>query len=634
MRRSGRLSRTRLQGVVLAAISLLCGGLLVAAAPSATAVESFYLPTSGTVTVIGHGNGHGHGLSQYGARGAALANLSPNQILAFYYPGTSLVTFPAQPVMRVLLSDTTANTTVRVATGLALVAPTGASLPGVPRPLPTGGTSRYRLVPSGAGLRLDSLTNNAWRTVADGLPAQAYFRADQGFVSVDLSDGGSADYRGSVGAVRSGSGELSVNRLLLDDYTIGVVPREMPASWPTAAVRAQAVAVRSYGEYEREHAGTQPYDICDTTMCQVYGGMRRYDAAGNLLWSDDPSAIVGNQDTVLQYQGQTIFAQFSASNGGWTVDGGFPYLPARQDPYDNAQSQDPYLNWSRSVSVGALANSFGMARVTRIDVVQRDGNGEWGGRVLQATVYGVNGSGRAVSQPVSGFTLAGAFGAPTNWLTVDQLNPTTPQGRYVASLYLLLLGRTADASGLAHWTAQLVGGSSPAVVASSIALSAEGRSRYVDWLYYGYFSRLTDPVGQRTWTTFLANGGRAVDLESRLVSSNEFWTRSGSSNRGYVDALYTNPLLVNGAVDPAGETYWVGQLASGVSRSYVAYRFLVTGTTVGNRVQQAYATVLGRPATSADISASLPGYRASNYNYYALLAAVASSPEFLSRFGL
>ena len=81
-------------------------------------------------------------------------------------------------------------------------------------------------------------------------------------------------------------------------------------------------------------AGAQ-WDICDTTQCQVYGGMTRYDSSGAVLWTEDLAALTGSANMVLQHGHRTIFAQCSASNGGWTVAGGQPYLITRSDPYDN-----------------------------------------------------------------------------------------------------------------------------------------------------------------------------------------------------------------------------------------------------------------------------------------------------------
>ena len=59
----------------------------------------------------------------------------------------------------------------------------------------------------------------------------------------------------------------------MDAYVRGVVTSEMIAStWPPQALRAQAVASRTYAAYERDHTSRTAYDLCDTAACQVYGG--------------------------------------------------------------------------------------------------------------------------------------------------------------------------------------------------------------------------------------------------------------------------------------------------------------------------------------------------------------------------
>src|SRR5205814_4572851 len=140
----------------------------------------------------------------------------------------------------------------------------------------------------------------------------------------------------------------------------GVVPSEMPTSWQAAAVNAQAIAARTYGAYAMAFPQGAHYDICDTTQCQVYGGHAHYDSAFLLVWSDYPRAAAATANQVLEYNGQPIFAQFSASNGGWSVAGGQPYLTARADPYDTDTSGDPYLYYRRSVTAAHLASYFGL----------------------------------------------------------------------------------------------------------------------------------------------------------------------------------------------------------------------------------------------------------------------------------
>ena len=403
-------------------MALLAAGLVAGTASrAAAATESYPLPSSGTITVVGHGNGHGHGMSQYGARGAAAAGLSSSQIVAFYYQHTSLVTLASSTTMRVRLSGGYADTMVRAASGLTLRDKSGALMHGVAQPLPTSGISRYRLAPAGAGLKLQRLAASGWANVggATALPAQADFVGAQGYVRLYRADGTATDYRDKVGAIRVGTGELTINRVNLERYTMGVAPREMPGSWAAAAVHAQAIAARTYGVYGLVHSVGDPYDICDNDQCQVYGGMRHYDTAGNVVYTDDPATVTGTSYQVLRYAGQTIFAQFSASDGGWTVDGAQPYLAARADPYDNAATGDPYLNWSRSVAVSHIAGYYGLARATKIEITGRDGNGQWGGRVLSGYVDGVDASGATRRIATTGFALQSAMGLPHHWFTIQ-----------------------------------------------------------------------------------------------------------------------------------------------------------------------------------------------------------------------
>jgi peptidoglycan hydrolase-like amidase len=387
---------------------------LVASTP-AQAQEVHPLPSSGNVTVSGHGNGHGHGMSQYGARGAAIAGLNATQIVQFYYPHTTLGHESPTTTVRVNLSKAGGYTCVQAKAGLTVTGVSGA--------LPTSGINRYRLVPSGSGLALQrgaasTCGGSAWTTVKSGLAAQANFANSSGYVVSGVNDGTYTAYRGSVGAVRSGTGEITVNRVGLDQYTMGVAPRETPASWQAAAVQAQAIAARTYADYERQHAGSASYDICDSSNCQVYGGMTHYGSTGAVLWTDDPAAITGNSGVVLVYAGVAAFTQYSASDGGWTVSGGQPYLIAQADPHDNTASADPYLNWSRSVPVSSIASAFGLSRATQIEITSRDGHGAWGGRVLAGYVDGVDAHGTSHHIAVTGAQLQSAMGLMTNWFTL------------------------------------------------------------------------------------------------------------------------------------------------------------------------------------------------------------------------
>ncbi len=392
-----------------AAIALI-GGLAVGAAPAATATTPGVTPSAGVFAVHGSGNGHGHGMSQYGAQGAAIAGRTTPQILGFYYPGTTLSRLPVT-VIRVRLSGGSAYATVYG--GFRGLSVTGYGA------LPVGVYWLFRLVPFGTGLALAGWRQGVWTTLSTRLPAAAGFASTGGFVRMLRADGSATRYRGRVGAVRSATSEYTVNWVSLDNYTAGVVPREMPASWRTAAVGAQAVAARTYGRNGVLSSVGDPYDICDTTSCQVYGGMQHFSATGSLLWTEDQAAILGNQNTVLIYAGSVIFAQFSASNGGASVYGGQPYLVGRVDPYDNAASGDPYLNWADHATATSVAGYYGLRTVTSILITRRDGIGAGGGRVLSATVYGTNSAGAAAQVATTGYGLAAAMSLLTSYFHFD-----------------------------------------------------------------------------------------------------------------------------------------------------------------------------------------------------------------------
>jgi stage II sporulation protein D len=416
-----RQSRRSTAALTVSTALLAAGLVTVAGSPAAQAAETYPMPAAGTITVHGHGNGHGHGMSQYGAQGAAAIGRTYQQIAAFYYPRTTLAT-STRRFIRVRISGAGTTTTVRASTGLLVT--------GVKGVLPTTDVWKYRLIAdTGSGLTLQRrgpVTGGKWATVAAGLPDRADFhRTNWASVRAYFTDGTSTAYFGRLRAVRASTtgtthGVRTVNVLTLERYTAGVVPREMPASWRPAALAAQAVAARTYAAYEMAHPLSRDYDICDTTMCQVYGGHVHFAADNTIAWTDDPAPAAATAGKILVYQGAPIFAQFSASNGGYTVAGGQPYLPARADSFDPdvKVNANPYIAYSKTVAVKAIARRLGLATVTAITISQRDGKGAWGGRVLAGSVTGTDTTGKAASVPFDGARLAAVLGVGTTLLTL------------------------------------------------------------------------------------------------------------------------------------------------------------------------------------------------------------------------
>ena len=348
---------------VLALVATLVTTLGVAGPASADA--GFPIPDHATVTLEGDGFGHGVGMSQYGAYGAARQGLGFKQILRFYYPGTNLGDTDGQ--VKVLVSADDRDLVVDTARGLTVRAlKSGKSWkPAVPR------ASRWRLVPSGTRTQVSYRTSSwhSWRTVAGDVQLSAGSRP----LTLRTPDGPVA-YRGALRSTYRNDSRVTVNVVPMESYVRGVVPSEMYASWPQQALRAQTVASRTYAAYEREHTTNTAYDLCDTAACQAYGGYSAESGA-----SDD--AVAATARKVLTYQGKTAFAQFSASNGGWTVAGQVDkspvaYLPAQHDPYEG--SSPDYYGWKVDLTTEEIEQAYNLGNLTYLGIETRNDGGSAG----------------------------------------------------------------------------------------------------------------------------------------------------------------------------------------------------------------------------------------------------------------
>ena len=373
--------------LVLLALVFLAGSAVGSAgpavarsAPDVTPAEAYPVPFGGVFTVDGHGYGHGRGMSQWGAAGAAEHGLSATSILNFYYPGTTQQT-RTPGTIRVLISAATGpNMQVDPASGLTARDLATNKL----YHLPTGPT-RWRVRRDGSVLRIASLTGSRWTRYPDihGAFAGAVRLAATGALTLHVGTA-SRHYRGKLTVSPLGTTQVQVvNTVDLESYVDGVVPSESIPSWPAAALQAQAVAARTYAVAQRPGP---TYDICDTTACQVYGGADIEDARTT-------AATHATAGQVRTYGGVPISAEFGASNGGWTVSGGVPYLPAKADPYDGIDPRSSH-SWTSTLSAKTIAGWYPAVGTLRtLRVLARDGNGQWGGRITRLELDGVDRSG-------------------------------------------------------------------------------------------------------------------------------------------------------------------------------------------------------------------------------------------------
>jgi stage II sporulation protein D len=378
---------------------------------SATAggrVERLHVPNHATLTVHGRGNGHGRGMSQYGAEGAARKGKSAAAILHFYYPHTR--TGDIRGKVRVLISaDTDQNTTVLSQAGMKVHDLTNGKTFALPTKGTIGRAARWRLSSKpGKPARVSYLTGSwhVWRTLA----GDGEFRAPHPIKLVLPS--GPTPYRGvlqSRTSTRHGSAphRITVDKVSIEDYVRAVVPREAFPSWHQAALRAQAVAARSYAAYKMQFPLSTQYELCDTISCQVYGG-----AAAETASTDRATAHTAGQ--IRTYQGKPALTEFSSSNGGYTVQTSLPYQVAERDPYDG-WSGNPYHRWSTTITSGKVEKTWpALGNLTAITITQRDGNGQWGGRVEELTLHGSK-----ADVPLSGDTFRSALGLLSTWFDIS-----------------------------------------------------------------------------------------------------------------------------------------------------------------------------------------------------------------------
>jgi stage II sporulation protein D len=380
-------------------VPILLATVLTLLAAPVHAADSWQVPADATITIKGRGYGHGHGMSQYGAEGAARQGLTYRQIAEFYYPGTTWGRAKGR-VTVMISADTTDDLVVVPRSGLTVRDTAGTKR----IELPDLGARHWRVAVGADGVnRVSYQAGRRWRAWRE-LDGQGEFAARGNPIEL-VTPSGRRAYRGQLRIGIAGGERVTVNDLTLDNYLRGVVPLEIPASWSPDAVRAQAVAARTYAAYERAHPRSSAYQICDTGSCQVYGG---YDA-------EHPSsnaAIDATRRQVLLSGGEPAFTQFASSSGGWTSAGSMPYLPAQRDPYDG-WSGNPVHTWRTTVADDAIERAWpGVGDLRRIVVDRRDGNGTWGGRIVAMTLRGTGGR-----VQVSGDTFRSVLGLRSTWLT-------------------------------------------------------------------------------------------------------------------------------------------------------------------------------------------------------------------------
>ena len=397
---------------------LLALGVAMPSSPASAADRTVVVVgTPPETTFHGRGWGHGVGMSQHGARGRALAGQPAAEILAHYYAGTTLGSKDPASTVRVLLLNKLVATAAAPLTVIGRGG--GFSIEGVGSfpsdarvaawPAASGSTTWTLRVLSSTGAVLTSRPVSGGFVVRPGAGASV--------LQLDSKPSTYDTYRGAL-RVRLSTTAIVVNEVGLDAYLRGVVPLEMPPSWPVEAIRAQAIAARSYAAY-RLHPTSGTFDVYDDTRSQVYRGVEGEAAATNQAVADTAGVVLKNGSAIAN-------AMFHSTGGGATehnenvfvsssgaiVSSPVSYLRGSPDRAPDGTSYDagaPLATWKTAsytrAELGAIFardSRTNVGTLSRIDMSRRGVSG----RLISVTLVGSLGT-----KQVSGDVFRAVFNA-------------------------------------------------------------------------------------------------------------------------------------------------------------------------------------------------------------------------------
>jgi stage II sporulation protein D len=342
----------------------------------------------------GHGYGHGIGMSQYGALGYAQHGFTYPQILAHYFPGTTLGSAPGM-TLRVLLAEGAKALTVASTAPFSVLDGSGAAHSLAAGAYAFGSGLVLRPVPAIEG-SIGGTTFTGPLTFSPG--------------SAPLALGGKP-YRGQLRAIVTGKTLEAVNVVPLESYLYGVVPSEMSYLWSPDALEAQAVAARSFALATRKQTGD--FDVYGDVRSQAYGGI----AAEHF---ETTAAVNKTRRQVLLYNGKVATTFFFSTSGGrtvaiqdaWPKSAPVPYLVSVADP---SATLSPWHNWGPVLVDGAkLKKALKLARPVADMTVTPGAGGRASAVVVTDTL------GDAVTVPAD--QLRTMLGLRSTWFSVGVLS--------------------------------------------------------------------------------------------------------------------------------------------------------------------------------------------------------------------
>lgn len=392
---------------------------------------------SSDFTIKGAGNGHGVGMSQYGAYGQALAGRTTGQILSTYYTGTTTGSRTVDFDPRIAVGRDQVRTQVVIRGASARVTAAGRT---------------FTNAAVNSVWTVDPLSGTTCRTRTTGVDESGacptFDPNSGGQIEVRLYDASAKQFRRHHAYGRASVVEVIADRvgtsnrldtvveLPMEQYLYGL--GEMPYSWHPEALKAQAIAGRSFALHRLIGTGANPDRGCschlwDSQQDQVFQGHDREtsgqwarwqdavnDTAGLVVLTKDASAV-GTRNGIVQ-------AFYSSSSSGRTESKEesqsfssipWPYMVSVDDPWSLQDDiKNPHRSWTAIVPGSTAASKVGFDTVTSIDITSKSQSGA----ALQVRFRGVK-DGKRVESLRTGDFVRRAFGLRSTHLDAVFLPP-------------------------------------------------------------------------------------------------------------------------------------------------------------------------------------------------------------------
>lgn len=237
--------------------------------------------------------------------------------------------------------------------------------------------SRLRISFSSSSGNISITYNGQTTSVGKSFSLRRHSAAGTNGILIAQSRDSQNPYPGDLSfeAVSNGSGYMlyTIAHIYIENYLYGVLPYEMGNSSGLEALKAQAVAARTYTVRMMESRSSGRYDVKDTTSDQVYRGT----PAGN---ANCVAAVDATKGIVLMYGSQYITTYYSASNGGQTETSrngtGYAYMKVKDDPFDYANASSIVKKKTIYADLTSSSNSTALISLLQskaVSTLQRSG---------------------------------------------------------------------------------------------------------------------------------------------------------------------------------------------------------------------------------------------------------------------